>query len=472
MIKTVAQLFEEAVEEWRLARGVGTMIVPKSFNSKAMVLAILQRMYAKKNNLRTLIVTNTWEERLGIVNLLNHGGDEENDKEFHDLLVSNRITVITSRIFENYLTVRFDLFIGYNTNEFDSKRLYFIKLIKFKLLLLDHLVAGAEERAAYYAVAPLLNCFKDNEVNELRANTPVEEELVGVDLIPNTEEYNDLQRYNEYITTSFNIFGDFDTIKEVRRGNDYANVSAQQVALQIAEQNGWNDHLDMSIEVNAQIDALYNPISLRDRAETTYNVIRKRTNLLTDYKEKLKYVTQIINEHLYDKILVISKRGEFASQITAHINDATDAVCADYHSKMLPVDMVDHNGNPVLYKSGINKGKKRTLGAQGQRTRNEQDFNNNLVNVLSANNAPDNHLSVSIDCVIITSPMCESIENLIYRLYRTHFNQPLKLYTLYIKGTQEEKILLSRNLGSNHKVLNEIKNNAFIDKNIDFPIVD
>ena len=43
----------------------------------------------------------------------------------------------------------------------------------------------------------------------------------------------------------------------------------------------------MTIPINVQIDELYNPSSIRDRALQTYEIIRKRNKLLTDYDGKL-----------------------------------------------------------------------------------------------------------------------------------------------------------------------------------------
>lgn len=470
-MKTVETLFTEAIEEWRLARGVGTAIVPKRLDSKQLVLGVLQRFYMNGAAVKTLIVTDTWQERLDFIELFNNGGDEENNREFKHLLDTNMITIITKSIFDNHTSVHYGLFISYNVSEYDDAKIDYIGMIKFKLIVLSSLISDYDMRNKFYHIAPLMNSFKDNEVNELRANSPVEEVLVDVS-ITNNEDLVKLDRYNQYISTSVSIFGGFDIIKDVRLGDNKANISAQQVALQLAEQNGWNEHLDMSIEYNAEIDALYNPVSLRERASNTYAYIRNRASMLSDYDGKLQEIANIVTTNPTSKILIVSKRGEFASKVTEYINENSLGVCGNYHDKVLPIAMTDEKGNIITYKSGAKKGKERTMGAQAQMTRNEDLYNKGILNVLSLSNSPSPSLNVKADIVIITSPMCESIEGLIYRLSQVQFAAPLKLYTLYIKDTLEEKLLAGRTIGKAHKVLNGIKNVVACQTFGDFPIVD
>ena len=93
------------------------------------------------------------------------------------------------------------------------------------------------------------------------------------------------------------------------------------------------------------------------------------------------------------------------------------------------------------------------------------------MNILSAANAPDKDLSCNIDIVIITSPLCSSIESYIYRLSSVRFAIKLKMFTIYIKNSLEKEKIISRSIPQNHVVINPIKS-EIVENNSDFVIVD
>ena len=51
-----------------------------------------------------------------------------------------------------------------------------------------------------------------------------------------------------------------------RLGNSNTNSSSMAVCYNIARQNGWNENLDMTIQFNVEIDELYSPNALKERA--------------------------------------------------------------------------------------------------------------------------------------------------------------------------------------------------------------
>ena len=132
-----------------------------------------------------------------------------------------------------------------------------------------------------------------NEIEQVRLSTPVEEYQIGINIDEDREEYKLLKYYNEYITTTISIFGSFNIIQQANLGNSQLNISATQICYQIAQENGWNEHLDMSIEFNVEIDKLYNPNNLRERASKTYEIIRNRSQLLSDFELKLDSIFEI-----------------------------------------------------------------------------------------------------------------------------------------------------------------------------------
>lgn len=466
------ELFIDAIENWRNAKGIGTAIIPYPLNDKTMVLGVLQRVYTRSPTCKTFIITTTFSERSDISEFItNQENNEENNEEFKKLLKDGNIKIVTYNFVErmNIRNMPF-LCIVYRPESMCEKVAQFVRSCKFRLIVLNKLLSNAEEMTMIYKLAPILDAFKQQELEQVRLSTPVEETQLGITIPEDSEDAKLLYYYNEYINTSISIFGSFDVMQQANTGNYALNISANQICSQIAQENGWNENLDMSVEFNVEIDKLYNPMNLKDRASKTYEIIRNRSQLLSDYKLKLDTILEIVHNNKDKKILIINKRADFASEVCDYINNLSEkSICLPYHDKLENIPAIDVNGNPIIYKSGLKKGQRKMMGSQAQKTYAEQMFNLGQINILSTNNAPDKNLNVDIDIVIITSTLCEDITSYIYRLSNVRFrNNKIELYTLYCKNTIEQKSLERKILGNNHNV----KNSFSDENNFDFIVVD
>ena len=99
-------------------------------------------------------------------------------------------------------------------------------------------------------------------------------------------------------------------------------------------------------------------------------------------------------------------------------------------------------------------------------------MNTHKIHVISCGASPDKSLDIDIDLVIITSPLCDTIESYFYRLSKVHFSNEVLLYTLFYKGTLEEKKLEDRTIPDNHTIINDFDRNVKVDNNNDYCIVD
>lgn len=468
------ELFETAIEHWRDAIGKGTALIPAPLNDKLMVLGVLQRVYARAPTCKTIILVNSFSERQDMIEFLTQQENcDENNSEFKQLLDSGNIKIFTY----DYITSTGFYFypflcIMYRPVSFSQFMVDNVARCKFKLVVLNKLLTDSRHMSNIYKIAPLLPDFKQNEVDLVRTSTPVEECLVPVDIPQDSEAAKLLERYNEYIQTSLSIFESFDVMQQANLGNAQLNISSMQICQRIAQENGWSDSLDMSIPFNLKIDELYNPNSLKERASMTYEIIRNRANLLTDYEGKLEYILNIVRDNPNKKILIINKRADFATIVTDYINNLSEKdVCMNYHDKVDNIPAIDANGNPVFFKSGTRKGERKTIGAKAQKTLATLMFNADKINVLSTNNAPDKDLAIDIDIVIITSPTCEEIQSFMYRLSHVFFrNNKIDLYTIYCRNTLEQTRLDKRTLAANHKL--SVKNVYNDEDDCDFVIVD
>lgn len=461
------ELFVNAIEHWRIGKGLGTALIPSPLNDKTMVLGVLQRIYARSPTCKTVIITTTFNERSDITEFITQQqDDEENNEEFKKLLNDGNIKVLTSDFIRkmnlNYSPL---LCVLYRPETVCEEVARFVRNCKFRLIVLNHLLPNAEDMNEIYKLAPILEDFKPNVVEQIRLSTPVEETQIGIDIPEDSEDYKLLQYYNEYVTTSISIFGSFDIMQQANTGNLQLNISSMQICNQIAQENGWNENLDMSVEFNLELDRLYNPIALKERASKTYEVIRNRSQLLSDYKGKLDAIFDIVHNNIDKKILIINKRGEFASAVTDYINTLSETdICMNYHDKVDPIPAIDSNGNPVFFKSGARKGERKTIAAKAQKTLAQLMFNADKINVLSTNNAPDKDLDIDVDVIIITSPMCEDITSYMYRLSNINFRcGKIHLYSLYCRTTPEQRLLENKTLASNHSVKNSSDDENYSD---------
>lgn len=460
------EMFENAINHWRDDKGIGTAIIPHPLNDKLMVLGVLQRIYARSPTINSVIITNSFSERQAITEFITQQEDcDENNEEFKNLISSGKIKVFTDNFIKSYNSkVHPLLCIWYRPGSICKEVLDYVHNCKFRLVVMNKMLTSYEDVSKIYSIAPLLSDFQQAEVEAIRMNSPVEEIQLGIDIPKDSNVHEILNKYNEYIATSISIFGSFDIIKQANVGNQQLNISSTQICYQIAQENGWNEHLDMNVKFNLEIDGLYNPNNLKERASKTYEIIRERSKLLSDFEGKLDAILNIVRENKNKKILVINKRGEFASKVTDYLNDLSETIiCGNYHDKVDNVPAIDITGKPLYYKSGIRKGERRMMAAKAQKTLNESRFNKGDINVLSTNNSPDKDLSIDVDIVIITSPMCEDIKSYMYRLSNLHFrSNVITLYSLYCKNTTEQKLIEKKSLMSeNHSVKNSTNEDNF-----------
>lgn len=471
-MKTIEEIFNEGVEQWRLSKGQGTALITPPLDDKYFLLSILQRLYSRSPTNRVLIIVQNFTQRLNLIEFLTHQEDEENNLEFKNLIESKTLAIYTSSFVGYSSSICWPrvLTIVYNVDEYSEHIRIQLRHSHYKLVIINKLFTTSEENVNLYKDCPILDAFKANEVNEIRTSLPVEELWCGIDFADYTQDEELYAYYSKYIETSIRIFGSLDLVQQARCGNSQLNMSAATICNNIARENGWDEHLDMSTPYNRQIDELFNPNSLSDRASKTFEYIRNRSNLITDFSKKLPVILDIVNKNKDKKILIISKRGEFAKQITDYINNMSESdICRDYHDRVDNIPAVDIYGNPLYVKSGVHKGERRYMAAQAQRTLNETLFNLNKINVLSTSSAPDKSLDINVDVVIITSPLCETIKSYLYRLDKINFpNNKIELYTIFVRDTLEERELRNREISENHTILNMCEFSEVGKNNFDF----
>ncbi len=485
----VNEIYNEAANKWSTNKGVGTVILCEPLSTIEFVQIVLDKMIVRNLNLTALIITSDLIEKTDIIHYLKEVSNYRSD--FSRLLDDKSITVITLNYAENIqyqvnASYHKDILITVNIKTFAgilSK--YSSDNFKFRLLVADALSTSNTAAINMLRLAPKVYEINYSHLLNLSVNSPVKEQQVGVDLSP--EQLAKYTEYNDYILQSVTVFGSFKQMDECRVGNRELNLSAETCRLMIAENNGWNPHLDMSDLMCKKIDEIYSPNNLLDRASNTYNTIRERATFVCDCESKLPAILEIVKSNYDKKILIVSKSGSFATKVTDYLNaniqytgKAIDSngnlfetsinelrfeYCRNYHSDMPPEVARDKKGNIKLSKSGANKGKPIVIKSQAQKTNNLNLFNDGFVKVLSANNAIDTAFNALVDVVIFTSPLCSTVQELKYRLPNLQFSSsPNMVYKVFCRGTIEEKKVNEYDGNKNYEIIKDSPNDFMIEE--------
>lgn len=470
---TEEQVYLNAVDVWRLNKGIGTFVIPAPFDALRPLLYILPQLYNKSPTTSVVIIVKDFADRSSIESYLTTLNNEIWNNSFRTVIHNGSLRILTTEYAAEHINDYSPLLtIIYNPSIFHFVHIAMIEKSKFKLVILSKLLDN-KTMDDFYTVAPSIGNFSQNVIDEVRTNRPVKECLVGLTITPDTELDKEMNYYNREISTTLAIFGNFDNIKYARLGNSDTNCSSMMICDAIARTNGWDNHLDMSSEFNRDIDKLYSPSAIKERADSIYNIIRERSTKLASSKDKLSYILDIVNDNLDKNILIINKYGEFANLVTDYLNDKFGKrICANCHDKVDNIPAVDDYGNPILIKSGQKKGQPKLLGVIAQKKLAQKLMNSHKINVISCGASPDKSLDVDIDLVIITSPLCDTIESYFYRLSKLHFSNEVLLYTLFYKSTLEEKKLEDRSVPANHTIINDFDRNVKVDNNNAYCIVD
>lgn len=473
MNNSIINVYESIANKWKNQHGVGSVYAINPIDAYDFTIYIAKLMLNKNPTCKIFILCAEYDNLTKISILL--------QKE--DIKAS----VVTSRFVKPQWTYKYDICITIGFNVILDSIAKVIDQSKFKLILLNKIILEASIVNGLNAKYPIIkDTMTVKQAEAVRASSPVEEWRIGLDLNDADQELYDKQ--TTYITQTLNIFGSFDDINRARVGDKLLNISATSVREAIARNNGWSETLDTTIQFNKEVDEYFNPNALFERANTSYNIMRDRQVLLTDNEDKLSAVLDIIKQHPYARIIVISKRGEFARKVTKYL-ESNGIHAGDYHDAIEPMQAVDANGVPILIKSGVHKGEPKIVKSKAISSANAKafayysecvegvsDFDLNSdrlqavldkggISVLSIKNSSSAELECTSDVFIFTSPLCDQWKEFKYRFNKLKVGvMPTLLYKIYMRGTIEESAL-NRTKETASYVIHEKEKVITFDKN-------
>ena len=420
MKSNTTKFIDDVVKGFQLNRGKASVYCFTKSIIPNLVLEIIKRFKMKHPNDNPFIVVDSFNTR----------------KNIKSVILDDDIKVISADYVKTVYSYNYKFIIIIGVNENANLIDYLTKESTFTLCILTENKMDSTFINSVRRILPNIETtVNDNAIKSDRIYSPVEEVWCGINLSEDNKILYD--KYTEHINTSISIFGDLSNIEKCKFGDTKLNISGSEFRYMLAKENGWDENLDTSIDFQKQIDAIYNPNVLFEKACMFYTISKQRRDLVTDGKEKLEEIFDICKDNLNKQILIVSKRGDFAREITKYLNER-NIKCGDYHDCIENMIAVDDNNIPILVKSGVNKGKPRIVGHQYISTQNLRHFNNQKLNVLSIKNSSSNSLKTAVDVVIITSPLCDSIIELKQRFTDVIFNGEItKTYKVYFNNTIE-----------------------------------
>ena len=389
------------------------------------VIDIINRFRLARPDSKILIIIDTYNDRVDIKNLMDSVGLDYND-----------FTIIT----KNYINPRFhyvyDLCIFYGVDDINI----IIKIkseCKFGLVILKNHIYDNNK------IISIRSRYKDAGIivpKDFNRIFPVKGYVHYVSMSADDKElYNN---YTEYINDSIKIFGDIDTINNCRIGSN--NKSSAEYREELATLNGWSNTMDTSLEFYKAIDDMYNPNALYERACNFFSIANKRRKLITDNVAKLnKLVNLVINMvDKGEKVVVVNKTDEFANLVTSTLK-YNEIDCGDYHDEIPDKLATTLYGEPILVKSGVNKGKQKVLKSQAISSLSEEQFNNNIINVLSIKSSSNSKLKIACDTIIFTTTLCPNINDFMARFENVEVTKtPIEIHYIICDEIIEENALI------------------------------
>lgn len=441
-MKNEEKYIKEVLIGFQNNKGKASVYCLPPFNVDKLIPYIVSMYRNRHTEQSILFVVDTFAKRIKINNVLT----ETN--------LSNKVNIVTENYCNKNYSYNYGLCILINPNDFETiNKLHYSS--KFTLVIFTEQKNNDLILNVRNILPNIETTINPNDLVTDKINSPVEEWRIAVELSDEDRETYD--KYTRYVNDSMRVFGDLETIKKCRIGDVENNISAAEFRYNLAINNNWSETLDTDIEFNKQIDEIYNPNSLYERANLVYNIIRERTNLIVNNKAKFTEIENIIRDNPNKHILLVSMKGDFANDIAKYINDNNIARCGLYHNEIETQYLQDENGETIRYKTGANKGKFKPFGAVALSKIYLDAFNNPdnpyHLNCLSIKNSSDTAINTKVDIIIFTSSLCFSVTDFILRYPKIELTEPKKVYRIYCNNTIEYSKMQTIQNSKNVKVI-------------------
>lgn len=424
------QINDNLQREFVNNRGKGLVFAYPPLNIGNVLLGTIGKLILKRPDEKLLIVIGEYRYKEEILKSIKERVDLE-----QAVFIENHLQFLSqSYAFTKLYLYTVNILVGIEAPDFIKKS---YDESKFTLCVITNPTLRLNIVNSIRSFMPVLNIgVAENDLQTTKINVPVKEYRHSVYFTE--EEQKQYEKYSSFIKDSMTVFGDFNFVEICRNGDRQTGASAMQCCTEVARANGWSNELDMSIEFNVQIDRIYNPNAIHERAQLIYNITRERKTFVCNAKAKIKEVIKIVRANPYKRIVVVSKSGDFANEIAEALINA-GFPCGLYHNEIPSAFMPDANGDTIRYKSGINKGKPKLFKADALSTYWAQLYSYGNPHILSIKSTSDPKLDIDIDIVIFTTTLVDDIFKFKARFRNCRFPEDTtEVHRIYVGNTIEE----------------------------------
>ena len=223
--KYIMQLIEGFVKH----RGKASCFALSPIKPKNIVVSFINLHRQKRIDSTILIVVRDYNERIKIKELL----------EKYNLI--DKVTILT----RTYMKTEYNYYYTF-TFIIGNKEIDFINHLRMQSKFTFTIFTEAiEDVKTYNTFNNILPIIKPNitfgDLSKDRLKYPVEETHIPVQI--SDEEEQQYKKYNDYVTSSMRIFGDFDNADKCRIGDTVLNISAGEFRYNLARENGWSEKI-------------------------------------------------------------------------------------------------------------------------------------------------------------------------------------------------------------------------------------
>ena len=326
----------------------------------------------------------------------------------------------------------------------------FKNLVKYKALLC--LTASADDKN-YWRIkpyAPIVDTITEDEARDKGFIEELREYNLG--LLLTADETKAYKRWSDTIKEELPKFNNDLNLANrcISGGYDEKSrvyYSGSNWCYGVAVKKNWNPNMNIAVESNRVINEEWNPAKVARYASRLMYAVRARKDVLNFAASKITATTLLLDKFDDVKTIVFSEATIFADRVFDAIKDYHKAVI--YHSNLKTIIQPSiKTGKPI--KVGVGRRKKQAI----------EDIRSGRARVIVTSKALDKGFDVADLRMGITASGTQNTTQYTQRGGRLKRKEldifddtTVLMINLYIKNTQDEKWLLSRQKNATHKIV-------------------
>jgi len=466
----------EAIDLWVKAKGVGRFVQPTGFGKTYEMMLIINKFHKKYPTRPILWIGDNTAAKSNFQRAL-----AELKSTFDDIVRTNLHVHTKNELLmgvTDYLSY-YSLVIVDEVHKFTKDGYFLLNKSIFDYKFIAGFTGTdpvGKDKKLLDSIMPIVAYMSKEEAIDAEWISDFREYNLGLVLSPEDRKLYD--EYSDYIKYSLNVAdNNYDLLTAMGSGK-FSKVRqkfkpAMEFCIEHAASKGWTKDLDISHRYYKQIDDVFSPSNLYQRATKFRYYVAMRNKMLDEHPLKLNTTLKLVNLTKPKYTIIFNNSTGFIDVIHSIINSNTPVdtnatfkqLQSRYKQKTYIYDeeaVKVHSSLPtlpVLTKDGFMKwknGKIRMFGTGGQNKLALERVNNGEVKIICAVKSLDSAWNIEeLEVEIITGGSTDPIqqEQRIGRSLRiTELKKLALIINVYFKDTRDEQKLLARQRNSTNTI--------------------